>query len=136
APWPDYQDEIRLRHKDGTYRWILTHGSLLYDSKGNTPECLLGCHIDITKSKRLDEELRQAQKMEAVGRLAGGVAHDFNNLLTVILGQISLVEQRSGVPAELRAALRTIGRAAERAASLTAKPLAFGRKQVMQPRTL
>jgi two-component system cell cycle sensor histidine kinase/response regulator CckA len=135
-PWPDYQDEIRLRHKDGSYRWLLTHGSVLYNKEDNQPERLLGCHIDITKSKRLDEELRQAQKVEAVGRLAGGVAHDFNNLLTVILGQLSLVEQRGGIPAELRATLRTIGRAAERAASLTAQLLAFGRKQVMQPRTL
>jgi PAS domain S-box-containing protein len=89
---------------------------------------------DITERLRLEEQLRQGQKMEAVGKLAGGVAHDFNNLLTVILNGASLLQ--AGANKDQSALLEQVEAAAERAASLTAQLLAFGRKQVLRPRVV
>jgi two-component system cell cycle sensor histidine kinase/response regulator CckA len=91
---------------------------------------------DISRERQLEESIRQAQKMEAVGRLAGGIAHDFNNLLTVILGYSTLLENRLAPEDPLRATVAQILRAAGQAASLTAQLLAFSRKQITQPRLL
>ena len=88
---------------------------------------------DITERRRLEEHLRQAQKMEAVGRLAGGIAHDFNNFLTVILGYSALLLDTEQTKADSRDYLRQINTAGERAVSLTQQILAFGRKQVLVP---
>jgi signal transduction histidine kinase/ActR/RegA family two-component response regulator len=90
---------------------------------------------EIVGREQAEEALRHAQKMEAVGRLAGGVAHDFNNLLMIIRGQAALLQNNVGL-ATLRRELGEIVRAADRASSLTRKLLAFGRKQVLQPRVL
>ena len=89
-----------------------------------------------TELHRLEDQLRQAQKMEAVGRLAGGVAHDFNNILTVIHGHASLLKQNASLSASAARSVHQIGEAAERAAALTRQLLAFSRRQVIQPRRL
>ena len=91
---------------------------------------------EIAGREKAEEALRQAQKMEAVGRLAGGVAHDFNNVLMVIRGQASLSLNATGLSPTLRQELTEIVKAADRASSLTRKLLAFGRKQVLQARVL
>jgi nitrogen-specific signal transduction histidine kinase/CheY-like chemotaxis protein len=90
----------------------------------------------VTERKHLEEQFRQAQKMEAVGRLAGGVAHDFNNMLTLILGYSDLMLQTLAPASPQFTALGEIKRAAERAAALTRQLLAFSRKQVIAPRVL
>jgi PAS domain S-box-containing protein len=91
---------------------------------------------DLTTRRSLEEQLRHSQKMEAIGRLAGGVAHDFNNLLTVIRGCTQFALLRSGTPPRVADDLREIDEAAERAGQLTAQLLAFSRRQVMQPRVV
>ncbi len=94
------------------------------------------CFRDVTKSRRLETELRQTQKMEAIGRLAGGVAHDFNNLLTVILGHCEMLLQNLRAEAPQRRDVTEIRDASQRAADLTRQLLAFSRRQVLSPRTL
>ncbi len=124
--------EIHARRKDGSSAWLL--GSItMIDQGGGKPAILESTAIDITEQRRLEEQYRQAQKLESVGRLAGGVAHDFNNLLTAILGyaELSLAEIASDSP--LWTALDEIRKAAQRAASLTQQLLAFSRKQMLQP---
>ena len=91
---------------------------------------------DVTERRRLEEQLRQSQKMEAIGQLAGGIAHDFNNLLTAILGFCSLLERQVGANAQMRGDVAEIRHAAGRAAELTRKLLAFGRRQMLAPRVL
>ncbi len=91
---------------------------------------------DITETRRLEEELRQSQKMEAVGQLAGGVAHDFNNILAAMMMQAELAAVVENTPPEVLESLREIRANAERAANLTRQLLLFSRRQVMQPRDL
>ena len=102
---------------------------------GNAPYYLLILQ-DVTDRVRLENELRQAQKMEAVGRLAAGVAHDFNNILTVILGNTSMQLRNPHLDEKLSASLQQVERAAERATALTRQLLAYSRKQIIQRRPL
>lgn len=102
---------------------------------GGVP-CMLAITQDVTEAHRLENQLRQAQRMGAVGRLAGGVAHDFNNILTVIIGYSELAAFRLGTGHGVSKHLREIKAAAERAASLTRQLLAFSRQQVLYPRIL
>ena len=117
-----------------------THGGAPIDTElslnraQGAPTVLLAIVRDVTERERLEREVRQLQKMEAIGRLAGGVAHDFNNLLTGIFGNIDLARMmlRPGDPAA--EPLGELERITERASDLTRQLLAFGRKQVMEPR--
>jgi PAS domain S-box-containing protein len=106
-----------------------------YVELGGKPRLLLSLFRDITQQKKLEEQLRQSQKMEAIGQLAGGIAHDFNNILTVILGHATLLTMQQLEPKALVSA-QQIKQASERAASLTRQLLAFGRKQVASPRPI
>jgi len=97
---------------------------------------MVGIGRDVTERKQLEEQLRQSQKMEAFGQLAGGVAHDFNNLLTVILGHIALLQLQESLNPDQAAGLVEIAKAAERAANLTRQLLTFSRRQLFQPKPL
>ena len=91
---------------------------------------------DITERKRLEKQLLQAQKMEAIGRLAGGVAHDFNNILTIIRGYSELMLSRIDEKDTFHKSIKQVTRATERAELLTRQLLAFSRKQIMQARVI
>jgi two-component system cell cycle sensor histidine kinase/response regulator CckA len=120
---------------DGSVGWLRTSKVPLY-GPDNRVIGVLGTYEDISERKRLEEQLRQAQKMDAFGQLAAGVAHDFNNLLTVILGNLSLLRMGLESKADEAAAIDQTVAASERAASLTRQLLMFGRRQVMQPKPL
>ncbi len=126
--------QIRYRHKQGHWRWLEALGNNLLEEPG--VRAIVVNYRDITERKQLEEQLFQAQKMEAVGRLAGGVAHDFNNLLTAIIGYSEIVIDKLPGASPLRRNVVEIKRAAERAASLTRQLLAFSRMQVMSPQVL
>ncbi len=127
--------EMEFFRRDGSTVWTEVKASFLRDAKGR-PVGVLGITRDITMRRKLEEQLRQSQKMEVVGRLAGGVAHDFNNLLTAILGycELLLSALKAGDPAHQDVA--EIKKAGERAALLTRQLLAFSRRQVLQPKSL
>jgi PAS domain S-box-containing protein len=131
-----YEQEQRFIAKDGSERWGRVDVTLVRDA-GQRPQFVLSMVQDVTQHKLLEDELRQAQKMEAIGRLAGGVAHDFNNLLTAISGYANLVLDRLRPhDSHLIEDVREIDKAAQRAHSLTRQLLAFSRKQLLQPQIL
>ncbi len=123
--------EYRLLHADGEVRWVHTQGRVLDDDQGR-PGRMIGTLMDVSPLRRLEAELLQAQRMESIGRLAGGVAHDFNNLLTVILSSAELAQRKVDLKSPVGRHLEQIERAAERAGELTRQLLAFARKQVIQ----
>jgi PAS domain S-box-containing protein len=128
---PTFEVEYRLMHRDGDWRWILARSVCLLDETGE-PCRIAGSHTDLSGRKRLEGELLQVQKMDAIGQLASGVAHDFNNMLTAIRGYADLVMMRSEGSEEARREIGEIIKASDRASALTQQLLAFSRKQVMQ----
>jgi two-component system cell cycle sensor histidine kinase/response regulator CckA len=130
-----YMGEFRTLWPDGSLHWVDGRAQLSYDADGR-PLYLRGVCIDITAKKSLEAQLRQAQRMEAIGQLAGGIAHDFNNLLTVINGIADLDLARARPDSELRRDLQEIRDAGQKAATLTQQLLAFSRRQILQPQVI
>jgi PAS domain S-box-containing protein len=124
----------RALHKDGSWRWLETRGTNLLDDPA--VRAVVVNYRDITERRRLEEQLRQSQKMEAVGQLASGVAHDFNNILTAINGYGDMLLDNLLLDEPNRELVEEVKKASERAASLTRRLLAFGRKQVLAPAVL
>ena len=122
-------------HADGPHWWLIYKFPIVEDEK---VVLVGGIGIDITERRILEEQLTQARKMEALGRLAGGVAHDFNNLLTVIsgYGQLALESLGSTPPERLTSYMQEILNSARRASAMTGQLLAFSRRQVVQPKVL
>jgi PAS domain S-box-containing protein len=123
------------RPAQGDLIWALVNADPVFDPTGGILEVIV-TFMDITEQRKLEEKLRQSQKMDAIGQLSGGVAHDFNNILTVIQGNISLLETDEACGPSQRESLAEIAQAAERAANLTRQLLTFSRRQAMQPRDL
>jgi two-component system, cell cycle sensor histidine kinase and response regulator CckA len=127
--------EYRLIRADGEIVWV--RDSARVETESTTSKLIYGVVSNITERKQLEEQFHQSQRMEAIGRLAGGVAHDFNNILTVITGYSDLLlYQHPDDHDSERNELEQIKKAAEQATSLTRQLLAFSRKQVLQPRIL
>ncbi len=125
---------FRFRHKDGTYRILEGRGNNLLDDPA--VQGIVFNSRDVTEQRRLEEQLRQSQKVQAIGQLTGGVAHDFNNILTAIIGysDLALAALPSGNTTHQQ--VEEIRKAANRAAGLTRQLLAFSRKQVLQPKVI
>ena len=124
--------QVELRRKDGTVITVLSNLDVFHEEGKQVP-IVVGVMLDITEVRRLQEQLLQAQKMEAIGKLAGGIAHDFNNILMVIQSYTELLQDRLPADSGHRKHTREIMKAADRAASLTRQMLAFSRKQILSP---
>jgi two-component system cell cycle sensor histidine kinase/response regulator CckA len=127
--------EVVIRPPQGPPHTVLVSGHRLFDSRSQPLGAVAVMH-DITERKKLEEQFRQAQKMEAVGHLAGGIAHDFNNLLTVILGYSETLLTELSHDRHLRDMVLEVYQVGERAAMLTRQLLAFSRKQVLAPQVV
>ena len=124
--------EYRIVQPGGEVRWVYGRSEVIHDAQGLTVK-VVGTLHDITERKRTEAQLAQAQKMEAVGHLTGGVAHDFNNLFAVILGRLQMLDEELADQAELRSWVRSSLKAVERGATLTKSLLAFSRRQNLTP---
>ena len=127
-----FTSQLRCEIGSGDVSWINLTVSLIGERQGNRP-ALLGIVEDITQRTRAEEELRQAQKMEAVGQLTGGIAHDFNNLLAIIIGNLDMIEAGTLDEETQGFAMKQVLQAAERSADLTRRLLAFSRRQALRP---
>ena len=130
-----FKREGRLRTRPGNWVWVVIRVSLHRDRAGN-PAYFISTVDDVSERRKLEEQLRQAQKMEAIGRLAGGVAHDFNNLLTGILGFTAMLLEDLPADSPIRSDIVEIKKAGDSAAALTKQLLAFSRRQILSPESL
>ena len=131
-----YSAEYRVVWPDGSVHWIMSVGRCVTDPTTEEPLQLAGVVLDLTERRRTEEQLQEGLRLEAVGRLAGGIAHDLNNMLAAILGFSDLLG-RSFEPDDLRASdVQQISRAATRSADLTRQLLTFARRELIQPRAL
>ena len=130
--------EFRLIGPNGQDRWVDSHlvPFEAMDETSDARTAVLGVTSDVTEHKRLEDQLRQAQKMEAIGQLAGGIAHDFNNLLTAIGGYADMVIETLDEADPRREEMQEVTKATTRAAALTRQLLAFSRRQLLQPTVL
>ena len=134
-----YRNERRIRCRDGNWKWVLSRGMVISRDDSGRPVRMVGTHTDISQlraaeahQRELESLLRESQKMEAIGTLAGGVAHDFNNLLAVILGNLELAREDVGPDHVAQESLIEIHRAALRARELVQQILAFSRRQTQE----
>jgi two-component system, cell cycle sensor histidine kinase and response regulator CckA len=132
---PDFSHEYRIYRPDGTLRWIRDRGSAVRDEAGRIIR-FVGIAEDITEQRTLEDQLRQTQKMESLGLLAGGVAHDFNNLLAVISASSGMLADEIPKSSSQRELVDEIANAVDRATGLTRQLLAFSRRQVTEPRVM
>ena len=130
-----YRREARFETKSGGTVVAQLATALVRDADGK-PGYVIGMAEDVTEQRQLEEQLRQSQKLEAIGRLAGGVAHDFNNMLTAIGGYTAFALEHADEGSPLRSDLEEVSKATTRAALLTRQLLAFSRKQVLKPELL
>ena len=124
----------RLLLPNGEVRWSAASGVVVRDHRGEVVR-IVGSMMDVTERRALEARLQEAQKLEGIGRLAGGVAHDFNNMLTAILGNVDFASRMSSLD-DVRPLLEEIRLTAERSAALTAQLLAFARRQLVEPKVL
>jgi PAS domain S-box-containing protein len=124
--------EYRMRHRDGSYVWVHDHRAVVEEVGGE--RLARGFVVDLTQRKKLEEQLLQSQKMDAIGQFAGGIAHDFNNLLTAISGYADLAAGQTAPDSKLAHFLDGIRSAANEAASLTSQLLSFSRNDVIERR--
>ena len=127
----DWQDEYRFTCGDGSSAMVIDRGRVIRDDAG-APLRMVGAMIDITQQRHLEEQLRQSQRLDAIGKLTGGVAHDFNNILMVIAANVEAMQEEV-VDRAAAERLERIGGAARRAADLTRQLLAFSRRQTLRP---
>lgn len=127
--------DYRFRRADGQYAMVTDRGVISRDDHGRAVR-MLGTMADVTERRRTDEKLSQAQRMEAVGRLAGGIAHDLNNMLTAIVGFSTLLDQELEPGDSRRRDVAEIIKAADRSATLTRSLLAFARREIIQPQAV
>ncbi len=133
---PSFNCEVRLRMKNGDWRWHLERGKIVEWSQSGEPMRMIGTDRDITDQRRLEEQFFQVQKMDAVAILAGGIAHDFNNLLTIIVGQSQAIRRELEGDAQMLSRTEEISNAAQKAALLTRQLLAFSRNQILHPQVI
>jgi PAS domain S-box-containing protein len=131
----EFEGRYRFRRKDGSYAQVVDRGFVIRDDTGRATR-MVGGMSDVTERLALEEQLRAAQRLEALGQLTGGVAHDFNNLLTVIIGNAELLVEALEDAPQLSAFAHMISGAAQRGADLTQRLLAFGRRQTLDPKAV